>query len=70
MRGLGFFNIVYGGLGLLASLYLGRLDGVAVSVWTMAGGGAMAMGVHRVLLRRAAALVPARLRRGGMDVVP
>lgn len=63
MRGLGIFNIVYGGLGLLASLYLHRVDGIAVSLWVMGGGTAMVLGVHRALMRRVAAVFPARLRR-------
>lgn len=55
MRWLGLFNLSYGALGLVAALYLGRADMVALCVWVMASG---------FLLRsRAVRRVLARLRR-------
>ena len=41
MRWIGAFNIGYGGLGLAAAAYLGRIDGALLCLWVMASGMAM-----------------------------
>ncbi len=38
---MGLFNMTYGGLGLAASLYLGRPEGAALCLWVIGVGVAM-----------------------------
>ena len=65
MRWIGLFNIAYGGLGLAASLYLGRPEGVALCVWVIGVGVAMtvvrpALSAWRMRSRRLRVVARAR----------
>lgn len=41
MSWIALFNLAYGSLGLIAALYLGRPEGVALCVWVIALGAVM-----------------------------
>lgn len=52
MQWLGLFNLAYGALGLVAALYLGRADMVALCVWVMASGFLLRTRAFKRLLAR------------------
>ena len=48
LRFLAGFNVIYGLLGLLSSLYLKNMAGIAVSIWVCVAGGALWCGGPKI----------------------